>query len=147
MPYSVSFNRKVLKTIRLSNGTVIPKNTFIVMPTYCIARDEANYTDALTFDPWRFYNIRKSGDAASDGRAQLQSSTTINMAWGFGRGACPGRALASSQMKLIVAWTLMHYDIDFPEGQTERPENTYVDERIMPDRSQKLRFRERNWHL
>ncbi len=54
--------------------------------------------------------------------------------------ACPGRFFAAVAMKLILAHLLVHYELRFPEGQAARPANVHVDERIWPDREQRVGF-------
>ena len=49
--------------------------------------------------------------------------------------------MAAAEIKLILAWILWHFDIIFPNGQVERPENLFVDERVIPSRSQEIGFR------
>lgn len=49
--------------------------------------------------------------------------------------------MAASEIKLILAWILWHFDISFPNGQVRRPENLFVDERVIPSRSQEIGFR------
>jgi cytochrome P450 len=130
----------VLKTTRLSDGLVLPKGTFISMPTYSIARDPEFYENPLEFDPWRFYKLRMRSDADAN-RHQLTSTGPTNLAFGYGNAACPGRSFAAVEMKSILAHFIHNYDFCFPEGQTERPENIYVDERITPSPTQKVGFR------
>ena len=36
---------------------------------------------------------------------------------------------------------VLYYDVSWPEGQVNRPQNVYIDERIGPDREQIVRFR------
>lgn len=62
---------------------------------------------------------------------------------GYGASACPGRFFAALAMKLILAHLLVHYEFRFPEGQAARPANVHVDERIWPDREQRVGFRGR----
>jgi hypothetical protein len=57
---TVSFNRKVVKPITLSDGTVLPAGTFLSMPTAMIARDPTLYTDPDSFKPWRFEEMRNT---------------------------------------------------------------------------------------
>lgn len=91
----------------------------------------------------------------------LSSSTSPdNLYWGYGRNACPGRFLAAADIKLLVGWMLYHYEIRFPpdpdsgrdligsaeekknqkQYSTRRPENVFVDERIMPCPQQLIGF-------
>lgn len=137
---TVSFNRKVLKPLTLSNGTVLSKGTFIAMPTYFIARDAEYYHSPLVFQPWRFYEKRKANEKASS-QYQFCSTSRENLAFGYGKSACPGRFFSALQMKIILADLLVRYDFKFPDGQTRRPESDFADERITPSKTQLVGFR------
>ncbi len=47
---------------------------------------------------------------------QFVSVTKENMAFGFGRHACPGRFFAANEIKHILAQLLLNYDMALPEG-------------------------------
>ena len=138
----VSFNRKVMQRIQLTDGNFLPAGSFISMPTYCIARDANFYESSLTFKPFRFYAMRQENSEESN-HHQFTSTSTINLAFGHGKWSCPGRFFAACEMKLILAYLLHHYDFRYPENQIQRPENTYVDERIWPSKTQLIGFRRR----
>jgi cytochrome P450 len=110
------------------------------MPTYALARDPEYYDDPLEFKPFRFYDMRQE-DAEEGHRHQFASTSPNNLPWGYGRAACPGRQFAALEIKLICAQLLVKFDMKFPDGQDKRPDNVYVDERITPDRTQKIGFR------
>ena len=112
------------------------------MPTYFIARDPNNYDSPEHFRPWRFFE-RRQADPEHSSRYQFTSTAPENLAFGYGRSACPGRFFSAAQMKLFLAKLLIEYDFRFPEGQTERPDNVFADERIMPSRTQEIFFRKR----
>ncbi|TVY48027.1 Ent-kaurene oxidase [Lachnellula occidentalis] len=139
-PGIFSFNRKVLKPLTLSNGSVIPKGTFIAMPTYFIARDAEYYPSPEVFQPWRFYEKSKANGKANS-QYQFCSTSRENLAFGYGKSACPGRFFAALQMKIILADLVMRYDFKFPDGQTKRPESDFADERISPSKTQLVGFR------
>lgn len=113
------------------------------MPTYCITRDPTLYPSPLEFRPLRFYELRQRGPDDAKARHQLTSTGPANLAFGYGASACPGRFFAAVAMKLILAHLLVHYEFRFPEGQAARPANVHVDERIWPDREQRVGFRGR----
>ena len=54
--------------------------------------------------------------------------------------------MAAAEIKLILAWILHRYEITFPKGQYKRPENLFVDERVIPSPSQEIGFRFRQGH-
>ena len=51
--------------------------------------------------------------------------------------------MAATEIKLITAWILQHFEMAFPGDQCKRPENKFVDERIYPNPMQKIGFRMR----
>ncbi len=51
--------RKILQDIHLSDGTFIPAETIVIVPSTATQLDEANYPNAAAFDPWRFYDMRE----------------------------------------------------------------------------------------
>lgn len=58
--------RKVLSPFEFADGTVIPVNNFIVVPSQAIMEDEAHYEDPLTFKGFRF--VHPEGKTISSGR-------------------------------------------------------------------------------
>ena len=46
-------------------------------------------------------------------------------------------------MKVIIAEILLNYDIKFPDGQTERLLNVYLDIVVEPNPKQSIMFRRR----
>ena len=121
---------------------MLPAGTFISMPTYCFARDPEYYNSPQEFQPFRFYELRKSNPDEAN-RQQYTAAGIDNMPWGFGQSACPGRFFAACEIKLALGLLLLNYDFRFPDGQTKRPENVYVDERIWPSKTQEVGFRSR----
>lgn len=145
---TVSFNRKVMRPLLLSEGTFLPKGTIISLPTAAIANDPAKYPDPTTFAGWRFYERYKSAltpkstECSSrneaNGQYQYVSTSPDSLPFGHGKLACPGRFYAAAQIKVILASILLEYNVHFPEGQSMRPENIHFGEGITPDRTQKI---------
>lgn len=48
------------------------------------------------------------------------------------------------ELKIMLAHILLNFDISYPQGITNRPENTTFDGAIIPDPKAKLIFRARN---
>lgn len=109
-----------------------------------LSRDPSFYDDPQRFDGLRFYRSGESGDAGNT--QSKQDYTGIepgNLSWGNGRFTCPGRWYAAAMIKLIVANLLLDYDISFPEGQHQRPQNVKYDTEIHPDFGQKIVVKKR----
>ena len=65
-----------------------------------------------------------------------------NMAFGYGKYACPGRFYASNEMKLVLAHLLLRYDIKLPDGHG-RPKNFTFDSDMFPDPRARLLIKRR----
>lgn len=99
--------------------------------------------DPDTFDPYRFMKIQKE-----TGRQWIITTTSPNiLTFGHGRHACPGRYLAAQEMKLMMAYLVMKYDMKLPgsEGSKtpQRPGNLWIGNNSMPDPRVKVLLRRR----
>lgn len=126
---AISFQRKVRKPFTLSNGQVIPAGVIIEAPALAISTDPEVFDDADQFDPWRFFRLREKaraeGEAEAAAQNQFVSVSANHMPFGWGRHACPGRFFAANEIKMIVANTVLNYDIKNPDGVTERFPNIH----------------------
>ncbi|KAF2764026.1 cytochrome P450 [Teratosphaeria nubilosa] len=123
--FLMTFNRRVSKTLRLRDGTIFPRGTYLTMPSDSVARDPGLYPNPDEFDGYRFFDKRMS-DKAEANRHQFAPVGPESLAFGQGKQACPGRFFAGAQIKVVIANILLNYDISFPAGQTERPKNIYI---------------------
>lgn len=53
------------------------------------------------------------------------------LGWGYGKTACPGRFLADIEIKLIVSFILLNYDLKNPEGQG-RHKHVHFENQVRP---------------
>ncbi|KAI0409324.1 cytochrome P450 [Xylaria palmicola] len=139
-PGLLSFNRWIRSPLRLSDGIVLPANTFVSMATNSIAHDPAYYKDPDSFDAFRFLNRRLASEKDAQ-RHQFVSTGPDSLPFGHGKFSCPGRFFAAAQIKLVLANIIMKYDVSFPGSQARRPENVFTGEGIAPDRKQKVMFK------
>ncbi|RFU74429.1 hypothetical protein TARUN_7822 [Trichoderma arundinaceum] len=117
---TASFIRKVMKPIDLSDGTHLPAGTRVLAPQAGVSMDEQFFHNPEEFDALRFYNMRQESAEASN-RWQFTSLNDTNLNFGAGKHACPGRFFAGNQIKLILAFFLINYDVRLKEGD-KRPE-------------------------
>ncbi|KAL5611278.1 hypothetical protein FOBRF1_007395 [Fusarium oxysporum] len=111
---AVAFRNKTLKTIMLSDGTVLPKGIIVEASVSAVGKDPALFDDPETFDHLRFYSSpQKVGDKAVGSGAKNQMVTVglDNLIFGFGKHACPGRFFAVHEIKTIVAEVLVRFEI------------------------------------
>lgn len=139
-----TFERIVHKDYRLSDGFVIPAGTTIGVPAQAIAMDPAIFPNPQEFDAFRFEKIRQTTiDPMVKGRVQWASSNLENMAFGYGRHACPGRFFAGNEIKLIMITLLMNYDFKFEDSRKERPVSMAFETQLVPDHGVKVLVRTR----
>lgn len=134
----------------LSDGTYLPAGTTIQVPWYPVTRDESIYPGADKYDPYRFYRIRTGTDGGemplkhSREQYQFASVTDTDMAFGYGRHACPGRFFATAEIKLILAKILLDYDISLPKDVDQRHARDFVVSGVrIPFPGGKIRLRRR----
>ncbi|KAI0113596.1 cytochrome P450 monooxygenase [Nemania sp. FL0031] len=135
----ITFERIITKQTTLSDGFTIPKDTTIGVPAQALSMDPDLHTNPEKFDGLRFTKVHKSGV----GRDQYAASNLRNMAFGYGRHACPGRFFASNEIKMIMAYLLLNFDFKFPEGQRTRPNSTTVETQLLPNEEATVRFKRR----
>ncbi|KUI72796.1 Ent-kaurene oxidase [Cytospora mali] len=139
----LGFNRKIMSSIRLSDGTILPRDTVVAAPGGPMSRDPKFYDEPQRFDGLRFYRADDSRDASSASTQDYVGIEPGNLSWGNGRFTCPGRWYAAVMIKLILAKLLLEFDVSFPPGQTGRPLNGKYDTDVHPDFDQKIVLRRR----
>ncbi|KIJ21175.1 hypothetical protein PAXINDRAFT_65823 [Paxillus involutus ATCC 200175] len=120
---SASMTRKAMKDFTFSDGTVVPKGTFVVTATQATHLDNEIYENAGTFDPFRFANMHEE-----DGEGAKHSSVSIHsgyLAFGHGKHACPGRFFAMTELKTMLAHVVLSYDIKL-EDNTTPPRSLHI---------------------
>ncbi len=105
--------RLVLEKVKLSDGTVIPKNSILAVSARGMWNKEV-HEKPEEWDGYRFYNMRS--EPSKEHVAQLVSTSPEHMAFGYGQQACPGRFFAANELKVVLIHLLMKYDWKIPEG-------------------------------
>ncbi|CAA7260277.1 unnamed protein product [Cyclocybe aegerita] len=137
---AVLMNRKVLRDFTFSNGVVVPAGTHLAVAVRSMHFDEALYENPDTFDGFRFMSMgQEGGDTSKHSIAALGLDYVV---FGNGRHACPGRFFAVSEIKVMLAYVLISYDVKFPD-QRLRPENIWFHGICSPDRMAEVMFRKR----
>jgi cytochrome P450 len=111
-------------------------------PALAISHDPSIYPNPDEFDGLRFYNIRAQSPAAEN-KYQFSSTSKHMVHFGAGRHACPGRAFASAQAKMVIAMILQNFDLKFKEGE-ERPNGNPSQHTRPLDPFAEVLFRKRN---
>lgn len=129
----MTFGRHIPHDLTLHDGTTIPANTIIGIPSAAIDHDPAFYPSPSTFD----------GDRHLGAKASFTTSNESNMHWGYGLHACSGRFFAVMEIKMIMAHVLLEYDFRFEEGTVERPRNISFELQNSVNPGVKILFRRR----
>ncbi|KAF2439158.1 cytochrome P450 [Karstenula rhodostoma CBS 690.94] len=138
---TLTFQREAKTTLTLKDGTQIPAGSTVFFPTVAANFDDSLYPEPDRFEPLRFYNLRHASPD-NEKKFQLTSITPEQMQFGLGRHACPGRAIASHQVKLILAHLLKTYDFKLKEGEG-RPKTVLFQTNQFPNPQGEIMFRRR----
>ncbi|KAI6040413.1 cytochrome P450 [Pisolithus marmoratus] len=136
----VTIQRKAMKDLTLSDGTFIPKGTYLFVPTYTVHRDSAVYENPDAFDPFRF--TRHHTDRDEDISHQMLAMNQDYLPFGYGKHVCPGRFLVAYEMKTMLAHILTSYDVRFEDGAF-RPNNIHWDMTVIANSTARVMFRRR----
>ncbi|KAK1991787.1 trichothecene C-8 hydroxylase [Colletotrichum falcatum] len=112
-----SLSRVLEEEVRLSDGTVLPKGSQTLIPSYR-QWNPAFYENPDVYDPYRFLRMRREKDKE---KSALLVSTTENFtSFGHGVLACPGRFFAAVEIKIALIHLLLGYDFRPASGYKRR---------------------------
>ncbi|KAI0525582.1 cytochrome P450 [Xylaria bambusicola] len=167
-----SFIRKVMKPIDLSDGTHLPSGTSVLTPLAGMSSDERYFSDPEVFDGLRFWKLRQqkspsstrspspsstssttthrksstsprsSSPANNSSKYQFTSIGDTNQNFGLGKHACPGRFFAAQEIKIILSYLLLNYDIKLRDGEA-RPAPVVFMMTKSPSQTTEVLFRRR----
>jgi len=108
-------------------------------PMNSIHRDENIYPTPNTFEPWRFANLKdKSSEVVKN---PYTSITPHYLYFGHGKQACPGRFFVGMELKAILCYIMMNYDIKIEDGI--RPPNDELGIGVLPSTTAEIMIRQR----
>ncbi|KAL3471356.1 cytochrome P450 [Aspergillus californicus] len=111
----VAFERKAKATLTLTDGTSVPKGSFIAAPAYHVGIDPEIYEMPAEFDGLRFCKLRSKDQTGERGsKFRYDAPSEAHLHFGLGRHACPGRFLAGLLTKLVLGYVALNYDIPLP---------------------------------
>ena len=106
--------------------------------------DPTLYTEPEKFDGFRFAKIRsQEPNSDASARAQYAASNYSSMSFGYGRHACPGRFFAANEIKAIMGYLLLNYEMKFPSGVEKRPESLLFETQYLPNPFATVMFKRR----
>lgn len=106
--------RYATEDIQLSDGKLLPKGSSIAIAPIPM-EDERVYPNAGVFEGYRFLRLREAASPEAKGYYQASSTTPDFLTFGHGLHACPGRAFAINEVKLVLTHLFLHYEFKMPE--------------------------------
>lgn len=154
--FPTQMRRIAEKDLKLSDGTVIPRGTYTMIAPVPMLDPHLYGPAPEQFDGHRFMRMRdraqgQVAQGANDtniDRYQYVSTSSEDLTFGHGRHACPGRFFASYEIKILLAYLLLHFDFK-PATQTASEMKKHGFEQTV-DHGQKLLYKARDseveWH-
>ncbi|KAJ6025258.1 hypothetical protein N7444_012937 [Penicillium canescens] len=137
---SSQLTRAVIQDFTFSDGTTVPKGSYVLAPMYAMYLDDNIYPNASTFDAFRFSRLREQ--PGHENRHQFVTTSPTHINFGHGKEACPGRFFAAQEIKLLLAHALQSYDIRL-EDPTNLPKGSWYDRSRKPNQTARALFRRR----
>ena len=134
----VLLSRVAVDDFTFSDGTTIPRGTFVSVSTDNAHLNHKVYEDPLKFDGFRFSKMR-DGSAKN---AEMVSSSPDHIPFGLGRHVCPGRYFAACELKLMLAHIITTYDVKL-ETEGVRPPDKWIMASRVPNPNANVLFRKR----
>ncbi|KAF2964868.1 hypothetical protein GQX73_g8695 [Xylaria multiplex] len=123
------------------DGVRLPHGAMVSILAHQAQTDPETFEDPLTFQPFRFSRPRGQ---SKDVQSTFVSTSASYLGFSHGRHACPGRFLVDTELKMITAYLVREYDLEFPESyKKQRPQNQWFSGFGIPPLDAKIRIRRR----
>ncbi|SCV51656.1 uncharacterized protein FFB14_12125 [Fusarium fujikuroi] len=134
-------------------GTTIPCGAMVGLDFWTRHHDPKAYPNPDKYDAFRFSRPREEyvaehpDEKATEEYLRLKrldctyTGSDNFLIFGLGKYACPGRFFLTMELKLILAYVIMNYDV---EPMAKRPSNYWVGGLILPLRDTKIKVRRRD---
>ncbi|KAJ7579742.1 cytochrome P450 [Mycena floridula] len=117
---AVGLRRRIMKEFTFSDGTVVPAGFSLGVALWSLHFDGSIYSDPQEFNPFRS-PVTEDEAKSVKFRQTMVTPRLDYIPFGHGREICPGRFLASSELKLLLAHMLINYDIKAVDGNACPP--------------------------
>ncbi|CDO73010.1 hypothetical protein BN946_scf185007.g64 [Trametes cinnabarina] len=135
-----SLTRKALVDVTFPDGTFVPRGSIIMAAANATHHDDSVYADSEVFDPFRFSRMREADGEGT--KHQFVNTSLDYIPFGHGKHACPGRFFAANELKSLLAYIILNYDLKLG-GDGSRPQNIYWALNVIPAPNGKILFRKR----
>ncbi|KAJ3917078.1 cytochrome P450 [Lentinula edodes] len=134
--------RLAVSDFSFSDGTHIPPGYFVATAATAVHENDALYENARDFNGLRFSSMRKGTldrpETEKDWQYRMTSNSESYLAFGGGRHLCPGRFFASMEMKCLMAYLVLHYDLKTLKDGV-RPPDEWFGPTSSPARNARIR--------
>ncbi|KAI1086991.1 cytochrome P450 [Rostrohypoxylon terebratum] len=135
---SSTMHRYVEKDIKISDGTVLPHGSRVIVGTNFM--DPTIYPEPEKFDAARFLKMRQQ--PGQENGWQLVTTHSAHTLFGHGQHACPGRFFAANEVKILLCHLLLKYEWRFVPGKG-RPVPRTFEGGSGVDQASRIQFRSR----
>jgi len=134
--------RKTVQEYTFSNGAKVPPGVVIAVSSIT-HHDPEVFGDPSKFDGLRFVKMKDRAVVAGhpDKKFDIVTTSPNSLNFGYGRTACPGRFLASADLKMMLAYVVTTYDVKLADGV--RPPDWFMMQHCGPNRTAEVLFRKR----
>jgi len=151
--------RKVVAEGGIDNkaeGWHAPKGAYVGTDVHSVQHDPLIYPNPDSYDAFRFSRPREQVDAHngnSGAKGTMDATETLKLRnmgivttsdtflpFGHGRHACPGRFFVALELKMLLAYMVMNYEI---EPLATRPPNKWFGQNLLPPMKATIRVRRR----
>ncbi|KAI3339263.1 cytochrome P450 [Ustulina deusta] len=114
----------------VAHEIALPKGSTVSFVAYYAQTDVEN---PLKYDPFRFSRACA---------AEMDEQVSRNLSFSHEKHSCPGRFLVDFELKMVIAYVLVNYDIEFPpEYKGNGPQNHWLADAIFPPENVRMKIR------
>lgn len=149
--------RKVVAAGGIKNragGWQAPKGAYVGTDVHSVQHDPLIYPSPDYYDAFRFSRPREEANSNSDSSSPVDTTETLRLKntgivttsdtflpFGHGRHACPGRFFVALELKMLLAYMVMNYEI---EPLPTRPPNKWFGQTLIPPMKATIKVRRRD---
>ena len=131
--------RVARKDYTFADGTRIPRGTTVSVNPTQAHHDPETYENPEQFEGFRFAKMRLQQDSK---KCDIVATSPKFLPFGYGRHACPARYFAACKLKIMLAHTVLDYDVKM-ENEGVRIPDVWLASSCIPHPKGKVMFRKR----